>query len=97
MLVRGNSEENRLVAQRSRDDARKSLDAKQEIIASGIPSRNLMVFMKAVIGEATPRQAIKAKCQSCVGWENISDHAGQVSDMIISAAFDKSLQINGNS
>ena len=76
MLVRGNSEENRLVAQRSRDDARKSLDAKQEIIASGIPSRNLMVFMKAVIGEATPRQAIKAKCKSCVGWENISDQVG---------------------
>jgi hypothetical protein len=41
-----------------------------------IPPRYQRSWLAAVSGEASPRRAIKAKCQECVGWEEVRSRVG---------------------
>lgn len=41
-----------------------------------IPATYRVLFSKAASGEASPRQAIKAKCQECVGFEDVGNRVG---------------------
>lgn len=47
--------------------------------AEGIPGKFRGVYLAASDGNASPRQAIKAKCQECVGWEDVSERIGRCS------------------
>jgi hypothetical protein len=38
-----------------------------------IPTRYRSLYLAAFRAECSPRQALKAKCQSCVGWEQAPD------------------------
>jgi len=38
-----------------------------------VPISYRALQIKAANGKCSPRQAIKAKCQECVGFENVSD------------------------
>lgn len=42
-----------------------------------IPNRLLGAYLKAVLGRASATQCIKAKCQECVGWEDMSERIGK--------------------
>jgi hypothetical protein len=41
-----------------------------------VPSKYRPLYISAVEGTASPRQAIKAKCQECCGWEDVSTRIG---------------------
>lgn len=41
-----------------------------QTFAEQVPEARRALFLKARRGEASPRQAIKAHCQQCVGYEN---------------------------
>lgn len=47
------------------------LDDHQRLRFEGIPIRYRTAWARAVTGSASPRQAIKAKCQDCCGWEEV--------------------------
>lgn len=41
-----------------------------------IPHKMRYQWLKAYAGELSPKQAIKAKCQDCVGWEDVRTNIG---------------------
>jgi hypothetical protein len=41
-----------------------------------VPSKYRPLYLRAVAGAASPRQAIKAKCQECCGWEDLVIRVG---------------------
>jgi len=44
--------------------------------AEGIPSRFRRLFLKVTSGRGGKRDIIRAKCQACVGHEDVSDRVG---------------------
>jgi hypothetical protein len=44
--------------------------------SSGVPSKYRTLYLRALAGQLSPRQAIKAKCQECCGWEDVSSRVG---------------------
>ena len=48
---------------------------KSEVIryAQNIPSKYQQVYLRAATGKSSPREAIKAKCLDCVGYEEPSN------------------------
>jgi hypothetical protein len=40
--------------------------------AESVPLARRPLYLKVSVGEASPRQAIKAKCQECVGYEDVT-------------------------
>ena len=40
-------------------------------IAESIPVKRRALWEKAQLGQCSPRQAIKSKCQECVGFEDV--------------------------
>jgi hypothetical protein len=44
---------------------------------NGIPKLYQGGYERALSGRASPRQAIKAFCQSCVGYENVAEEIRQ--------------------
>jgi len=45
-----------------------------------IPKVYRGTYERAACGRASPRQAIKAFCQSCVGYENVAEEIRQCTD-----------------
>lgn len=41
-----------------------------------VPSKYRTLYLRAVEGKVSPRQAIKAKCQECCGWEDVTVRVG---------------------
>ncbi len=41
-------------------------------LVQGIPLKYQKLFLRAFHGKASPRQAIKAKCADCNGWEDVA-------------------------
>jgi hypothetical protein len=41
-----------------------------------VPSKYRAFYAKALAGDLSPRQAIKAKCQACCGWEDLKSRVG---------------------
>lgn len=44
--------------------------------ASSVPSRYWDLYIKASNGTASPKKAIKAMCQHCVGYEDVPSRVG---------------------
>lgn len=57
-----------------------NLDSQGSMYAEqNIPIRYRGAWLKAQANSITPRQAIKAKCQSCVGYEEVTDRVANCS------------------
>lgn len=41
-----------------------------------IPKLFRPIYERAMTGKASPRDAIKAKCQECCGWEDVIERVG---------------------
>ena len=52
------------------------MNAEQRIAkrASDIPVSHRGLYLRAVAGKCSPRQAIKAKCAECMGWEGVAEY-----------------------
>jgi hypothetical protein len=48
----------------------------EELVQRAVLSRQGL-YRKALLGQVSPRQAIKAKCQECVCWEEMVSRIGQ--------------------
>jgi hypothetical protein len=46
-----------------------------------IPKLYQACYLKAASGKASPREAIKAFCQSCVGYSNVADEIANCPDL----------------
>ncbi len=61
----------------SKDGRLRQLSDKRAVVVdleiSKVPVRGRPLFMRSVAGTCSPRQAIKAKCQSCVGYEDSTE------------------------
>lgn len=42
-----------------------------------VPSLYRGRLLKALVGEASPKQAIAAQCHQCVGWEDVKTRVGE--------------------
>lgn len=51
----------------------KRLGAQQARIVLGAPLKYRGLAVKAAFGLVSPRQAIRAQCQQCVGWSGLPD------------------------
>jgi len=50
--------------------------------SESIPIKFRNLYLKAVAGKASPRQTIKAKCQECVGYEEVVSRVRNCSSLI---------------
>jgi len=53
-----------------------TLDGGLEDHIASIPEANKGQIIKSLLGKATPRESIKAKCLDCVGFENAKIEIG---------------------
>lgn len=48
-----------------------TITTKQAKRAMGVPESRKKLFLRSLSGDCSPRSAIKAFCQSCVGYEDL--------------------------
>lgn len=70
------SKEKRMIAAARFNETFESLSEKLKQRVSSTPKNYQGSYARALAGEANLRQSIKAKCQECVGFENVRDEVG---------------------
>ncbi len=54
----------------------KRIESELGVSLEGIPTRYQNLHAKAILGESSLREAIKAKCYDCSAWDNVSENVG---------------------